>query len=203
MLAMNTAALISAVILTFTSTVLAEVPKDITKPADIVEYERGVAAATNDFKKGVIRYEIIGLPDPNLSQEVKDKAKKNYNIDVVFHGCIPGPRVDYDRGYLDTVVKSLKKQYGFDPVRPDQSATSPEIPYLLALPDPPRENIRKTCRHRWQVQDMKLNTFQVRPDRNEYVVECDGIIDGELYHCVIRTDSTGNWINDGRTRKTP
>ena len=113
---MSTFALISAVLLVFESTLLAEIPKDITKIADIADYERGIAAATNDFGKGVMRYEIVGLPGLS-AQELKHKAKNDYNIDIVFHGCIPGPRVYYDRGYLDTVVESLKKKFGFDPVR--------------------------------------------------------------------------------------
>ena len=77
---------------------------------------RGVAAATSDLKKDVIRYEIVGLPGP-ADQELKARAKKEYSIDIVFHGCVPGPRVFYDRGYLDTVVQSLKKKHDFDPVR--------------------------------------------------------------------------------------
>ena len=108
--------LISTIVLFFASGLLAEVPKDITKEADIAEYGRGVAAATNDLKQGLIKYEIVGEPFIT-NQELKVRTKKEYKIDVVFHGCIPGPQVFRDRGYHDTVVESLRKKYGFDPVQ--------------------------------------------------------------------------------------
>jgi hypothetical protein len=82
---------------------------------------------------------------------------------------------------------------------PSKHAT-PDFPEMLAMPDPPRENIRQTCRERWPIGNMNLKTFHVRPDRDEFVVQCDGTFDGELYRCVIRTDKNGHWINDGRTK---
>jgi hypothetical protein len=106
----------SAAILFLTPGVFAEVPKDITKKADIAEYEWGVAAATNDLKNGVIKYEIVGITGA-IDQELKERAKKEYNIDIIFRGCMPGPRVFRDRGYRDTIDESLKKKYGFDPVQ--------------------------------------------------------------------------------------
>ena len=109
-------ALALGVVVFFASGLFAEVPKDITKKADIEEYERGAAAATNDLKNGVIKYEIIGITS-TVDQELKDRTKKEYNIDIIFHGCIPGPQVFRDRGYQDTIVESLKKKYGFDPVQ--------------------------------------------------------------------------------------
>ena len=108
--------LLPAIILVCASGLRAEVPKEIGKAADIAEYERGVASATNDLAKGVIRYEITGEPGPT-DKDLKARARKDYNIEVVFHGCARGPEVFHDRGYLDTVVESLKKKYGFDPVR--------------------------------------------------------------------------------------
>ena len=85
----------------------------------------------------------------------------------------------------------------------EPSIAPPDIPQLLAMPNPPRENIRRTCRERWVIKNMNMKTFSVRPDRDEFVIQCDGIIDGELRQCVIRTDSNGNWINDGNTKKNP
>jgi len=119
--------LTSAAILLFSSGLFAETPKDITKKEDIVEYERGVAAATSDLKEGNIRYEIIGMLG-STDPELKIRAKKEYNIDVVFHGCIPGPRESYDRGYHDAVIQSLSKKYGFDPVEQlDQNLRKKEL----------------------------------------------------------------------------
>jgi len=80
---------------------------------------------------------------------------------------------------------------------------NPGIPQMIAMPDPPRENIRRTCSERWPIEKMNMKTFHVKPDRDEFVVQCDGLFDGELYRCVIRTDSQGHWINDGRTKKNP
>ncbi len=88
------------------------------------------------------------------------------------------------------------------PVTPPKAAT-PDFPEMLAMPDPQRENIRQTCRERWPIENMNLKTFRVRPDRDEFVVQCDGTFDGTLYQCVIRTDKNGHWINDGRTKKEP
>ena len=80
---------------------------------------------------------------------------------------------------------------------------------LSVFPDVPSidrtvyDNIKQTCGERWQLDKMKMDTFELIPDRDGYVVKCDGIEDDELYHYVIRVDTNGNWINDGRTKKTP
>ena len=59
--------------------------------------------------------------------------------------------------------------------------------------------------HRLQsrVETLLPILFEAIPDRDGYLIKCDGIEDDELYHFVIRVDSNGNWINDGRTKKTP
>ena len=80
------------------------------------------------------------------------------------------------------------------------SAIFPELP---SIDRTVYEQIQKTCSERWQLDKMKMDTFNVRPDRDEYVVECEEIVDGELYRCVIRVNSAGEWINDGRGKKTP
>jgi hypothetical protein len=80
------------VVLSFT--LRADVPQDITKPTDIAEYEWGGAAAAKDIQKGVAKYEIVGFPGPN-AQEMKERPRKEYQIEIIFHGCIPGPQVFY------------------------------------------------------------------------------------------------------------
>ena len=93
----------------------------------------------------------------------------------------------------------------------DTPSSPPEIlkkasvlfPDTPSIDDAVYENIQQTCTERWNLEKMKMATFAVRPDRGEFVVECDGTVDGELYHCVIRANSEGGWINDGRTKKNP
>jgi hypothetical protein len=90
------------------------------------------------------------------------------------------------------------------PATPSQTGEA-----LSTFPDLPSvdktvyDNIKKTCGERWQLEKMKMDTFEVIPDRDGYLVKCDGIEDDELYHFVIRVGSNGNWINDGRTKETP
>jgi hypothetical protein len=86
---------------------------------------------------------------------------------------------------------------------PTRADPNPGIPQMIAMPDPPRENIRQTCRERWPIEKMNMKTFHVKPDGDEFVIRCEGTFDGEVYQCVIRTDSQGHWINDGRTKKNP
>lgn len=59
--------------------------------------------------------------------------------------------------------------------------------------------IKSTCETYWDLDTMIASTFQIIKDGDEYSVECDGYIDAQLYHFVIRTNQNGNWINDGRT----
>ena len=65
------------------------------------------------------------------------------------------------------------------------------------------KNIRQTCGKYWQLQNMHPDTFKIVRYKDEYAVHCDGFIEGELYHCVIRVDANGNWINHGRSKKNP
>jgi len=76
------------------------------------------------------------------------------------------------------------------------------FPDLPALDRTVYKNIKKTCRERWRLDNMKMNTFSITADRDEYLVKCDGFVDEELCRCTIRVDRNGNWINDGRGRKT-
>ncbi len=79
---------------------------------------------------------------------------------------------------------------GERPASPPEAAT-PGFPEMLAMPDPPRESIRRVCRERWPIANMNLKTFRVTPERDEFVVRCEGTFGGERYQCVIRTDKNG------------
>ena len=62
--------------------------------------------------------------------------------------------------------------------------------------------IKKTCETYWDLNIMIDTTFEIIGDGDEFSVHCDGIIDGQFYHFVIRTDKYGKWINDGRSIMT-
>ncbi|MCW0220259.1 MAG: hypothetical protein OJI67_18175 [Prosthecobacter sp.] len=79
------------------------------------ETAKGAADARRDIAKGLIKYEIIGKPSMSYA-ELKRLAAERYHVTIVFHGCIVGPRVDYDQAYLKVVIAHLNAQYGFDPV---------------------------------------------------------------------------------------
>jgi len=61
------------------------------------------------------------------------------------------------------------------------------------------EQIKNTCETYWDLENMIDSTFEIISDGDEYSVHCDGMLDGKLYHFVIRMDSNGNWINNGRS----
>jgi len=90
-------------------------PPEGATDIDRKDYRDGALAASGDLAKGMVKYEIVGLPGPH-AQDLAREAKHQYGVDVVFHGCIPSPRVWYDQGYLDMVTQHLKQRYGFDPV---------------------------------------------------------------------------------------
>ena len=79
------------------------------------EAAKGEADARKDIAKGLIKYEIIGMPSTSYA-ELKRQAAERYHVTVIFHGCIVGPRVDYDQAYLKMVITHLNARYGFDPV---------------------------------------------------------------------------------------
>ena len=85
------------------------------RQADPKEVEAGRAAARADLEKKLIRYDIVGQPSM-IDPELKRLAASKFNISVTFHGCVAGPRVDYDRAYLDVVIGHLKALHGYDPV---------------------------------------------------------------------------------------
>ena len=90
------------------------------------------------------------------------------------------------------------------PATPSQTGEALSIfPDIPSVDKTVYDNIKKTCGERWQLEKMQMDTFEVILDRDGYLVKCDGIEDDELYQFVIRVDRNGNWINDGRTKKTP
>ena len=86
-----------------------------TRKVDAKEYSSGEADAQRDLKQGKVVYQIVGMPSM-IDGELKKIVLSDYGITVKFLGCVVGPRVDYDQGYLDTVIAYLKKKYSFDPV---------------------------------------------------------------------------------------
>ncbi|MFM2171502.1 MAG: hypothetical protein RI957_1731 [Verrucomicrobiota bacterium] len=85
------------------------------RQVDQKEVEAGRAAAQADIRKKLIRYDIVGQPSM-IDPELKRLAASKYNISVTFHGCCAGPRIDFDRAYLEVVIAHLKTLHGFDPV---------------------------------------------------------------------------------------
>ena len=85
------------------------------RQVDQKEVEAGRAAARADIGKKLIRYEMVGEPS-KIDSELKSLAASKYNIAVTFHGCVVGPRIDYDSAYLEVVIEHLKALHGFDPV---------------------------------------------------------------------------------------
>jgi hypothetical protein len=61
--------------------------------------------------------------------------------------------------------------------------------------------IKITCEIYWDLSKMIDSTFEIIKDGDEYIIQCDGIIEGQLYRFVIRVDKNGKWINDGRSKK--
>jgi hypothetical protein len=93
----------------------AEPPESATNEADRAEWRRGCAAAARDIAQHIVKYEIVGFPAPD-SADLKREAMTRFGVDVVFRGCVPGPNVWYDRGYLDTVIQHLSTKHGQDPI---------------------------------------------------------------------------------------
>ena len=94
---------------------LAETEAAPARKVDPKEYSAGEVDAQRDIKQGKVVYEILGEPSM-IDNELRKIALKDYGITVKFRGCVAGPRIDYDRGYLDAVISFLKKKYSFDPV---------------------------------------------------------------------------------------
>jgi hypothetical protein len=88
---------------------------DVQRAEDVTEYNTGKNAAERDLKNKIIKYEIIGEP-LMTDVQLKKIAKENFNIDVILHGCVVGPREFYDKGYLEAVQAYLIKKYGKDPI---------------------------------------------------------------------------------------
>lgn len=78
----------------------------------------------------------------------------------------------------------------------DTTFIFPVIEYIDSLV---YEEIKQTCEKYWDLNNMIDSTFEIISDADEFSVHCDGLIENQLYHFVIRTDSKGKWINDGRS----
>jgi hypothetical protein len=63
--------------------------------------------------------------------------------------------------------------------------------------------IKQTCRVYWDLNKMIDATFEIIKGETEYSIQCDGYVEGKLFHFVIITDENGKWINDGRSISNP
>jgi len=64
--------------------------------------------------------------------------------------------------------------------------------------------IKKTCRAYWDLNNMIEDTFEIKIKEGiGYVIDCDGYLEEMLYRFSILVDESGKWINDGRTLKNP
>jgi len=81
----------------------------------------------------------------------------------------------------------------------NEDDTTFNFPIIENIDSKVYEEIKKTCETYWVLNNMIDSTFEIISDADEFSVHCDGIMDGQLYHFVIRTDSDGKWINDGRS----
>ncbi len=171
---------------------------------------------------------FMGITKDNVT-EIKSAIARGANVNALHHGlfavkCLDKASPLYFAVFCKNaaLVKFLLAN-GANPAIPNCANELPleqaerkgfsEISVLFekhyAFPDLPAidlavyKNIKKTCLRRWDMKKMKMDTFNVRPERNEYVVDCDGIFEGELYSCVIRANSEGKWINDGRGKRNP
>jgi len=76
-----------------------------------------------------------------------------------------------------------------------------QFPEISSIDSAIYDEIKKTCRTYWDLDEMIKDTFEIRKDDTEYSIHCDGYSEGKLYHFVIRVDKNGKWINDGRSLK--
>ena len=76
-----------------------------------------------------------------------------------------------------------------------------QFPEINSIDSAIYDEIKETCRTYWDLNEMIKDTFEIRKDKTEYSIHCDGYSEGKLYHFVIRVDKNGKWINDGRSLK--
>jgi hypothetical protein len=76
-----------------------------------------------------------------------------------------------------------------------------QFPEISSIDSAIYDEIKETCRTYWNLDEMIKDTFEIRKDKTEYSIHCDGYSEGELYHFVVRVDKNGKWINDGRSLK--
>ena len=85
------------------------------KQMALPEYKKGVESAMADLSKKIIRYDLVGEPS-GIEQKLKEKAKADFGIEVILHGCNRPARKDFYKGYKNTILAFLKKKHGFDPI---------------------------------------------------------------------------------------
>ncbi|HAH26273.1 MAG TPA: hypothetical protein DCL77_21325 [Prolixibacteraceae bacterium] len=58
--------------------------------------------------------------------------------------------------------------------------------------------IKKTCQSHWDMNQMIDTSFRVEKDGLEYVIRCDGYLNGGYYNFEILADENGKWISDSQ-----
>jgi len=76
-----------------------------------------------------------------------------------------------------------------------------QFPEINSIDSVIYDEIKETCRTYWDLNEMTKDSFEIRKDKMEYLIHCDGYSEGKFYHFVIRVDKNGKWINDGRSLK--
>jgi len=87
------------------------------------------------------------------------------------------------------------------PVKSSEDFQFPKIDWI----DPAVYNeIKKTCRTWWDLNNMIADTFEIKIKEGiGYVIDCDGYFEGELYHFGILADKNGKWQNGWMNPKNP
>ncbi len=63
------------------------------------------------------------------------------------------------------------------------------------------DEIKITCKKCWDLDKMIDSTFEIRVAGDEYVIQCEGYSENQIYIFWIRVDSNGKWINNGMQQK--
>lgn len=87
------------------------------------------------------------------------------------------------------------------PVKNEEEFQFPKIDWI----DPTVYNeIKKTCRSRWDLNNMIDDSFEVRKKEGiGYVIECDGYFEGTIWRFYILVDENGQWLNNGIALNNP
>lgn len=87
------------------------------------------------------------------------------------------------------------------PVKSSEEFQFPKIDWIdLAA----YNQIKETCRTYWDLNNMIADAFEIKKkERIGYVIDCDGYLEGKLYHFGILVDKNGKWLNGWYTLKSP